>query len=49
LRKGGKIYFEINEAFGKEIRNLFTPDHFKNVNLRKDIIGKNRMVRAIKC
>lgn len=49
LRKGGKIYFEINEAFGKEIRNLFTPDHFKNVNLREDINGKNRMVRAIKC
>jgi len=49
LRKGGKIYFEINEAFGKEMRNLFTSVHFKDVNLRKDIIGKNRMVRAIKC
>jgi len=48
LRKGGKIYFEINEAFGKEIRNLFTPVHFKDIDLREDINGKIRMVRAIK-
>ena len=47
LRKGGKIYFEINEAFGKEIRNLFTPVHFKDIDLREDINGKIRMVRAI--
>ncbi len=49
LKKGGKIYFEINEAFGKEVRNLFTPDNFKEIELREDINGKNRMVRAINC
>jgi release factor glutamine methyltransferase len=49
LKKGGEIYFEINEAFGAEVRNLFTPDHFKEIDLREDINGKYRMVRAIKC
>ena len=49
LKKGGKIYLEINEAFGKEVRNLFTPDNFNEIELREDINGKNRTVRAIKC
>jgi release factor glutamine methyltransferase len=47
LNPGGKIYFEINEAFGKETSVLLEENSFHNIDLKKDINGKDRMLRGI--
>lgn len=47
LNPGGKIYFEINEAFGKETSVLLIENFFHNIELKKDINGKDRMLRGI--
>lgn len=48
LKKGGKLYFEINESLGKEMTELLEQKGFCNIQLRKDINGKDRMMLAIK-
>ncbi|HSH51756.1 MAG TPA: peptide chain release factor N(5)-glutamine methyltransferase [Bacteroidales bacterium] len=47
LKKGGKLYFEINENFGKETTLLLEEKKLKNIQLKKDINDKNRMIRGI--
>ena len=47
LKKNGVLYFEINEHFGKEICNLLEENDFKDIELKKDIYGKDRMTKAI--
>jgi release factor glutamine methyltransferase len=47
LKPNGKIYFEINQSAGYTCVNLLKKEGFEQVELRKDIFGKNRMVRAI--
>ncbi len=47
LKKNGKIYFEINENFGKEMILLLEKYHFKNIQCEKDIRGKDRFVIGI--
>jgi len=46
LNSGGKLFFEINEQFGNETADLLSLKGFKNIVLRKDINGKNRMIKA---
>lgn len=48
LEKGGLLFFEINEIYGKQIIELLNIKQFINIELRKDISGKDRMVKAIK-
>lgn len=48
LREGGQLYFEINEAFGKEVQALLTQKGFEQVCLKQDFLGKDRMVKAVK-
>ncbi len=48
LNKSGKLYFEINEAFGNEILQLLTDRGFVNVEMKKDFNGRDRMIRATK-
>ena len=48
LNEGGFIFWEINEAFGKECVLVLKENGFSNVELRKDLSGKDRMVKAIK-
>jgi len=45
LTHNGTIYFEINEAYGSEIKTLLTQHQFE-ATIVKDINGKDRMVRA---
>lgn len=47
LKSGGAIYCEINEAFGKELFQLFNNSGFEEVEVRKDLNGKDRMLKAI--
>lgn len=48
LQPGGTIYVEINQALGKETVTLFESYGYKEVELRKDIYGNDRMVRCKK-
>ncbi len=48
LKKGGKIFFEINESFDAEIRSLLTDRGFTSVEIRKDLNGRFRMAKGIK-
>jgi len=42
----GQLFFEINQYLGKEMIDLLEKRGFKNVELRKDIYGNDRMIRA---
>ena len=46
LIEGGQLFWEINEAFGEECRQLLKENGFSNVQLRKDLNGRNRMIFA---
>jgi release factor glutamine methyltransferase len=47
LYKNGSIYMEIHEDLGKEVANLFQQEGYNEVELRKDMQGKDRMVRVV--
>lgn len=49
LKNQGQLYFEINEAFGNECREMLQQKGFFNIELKKDINGKDRMIRASYC
>ena len=46
LKKKGRLYFEINQYLGLETKILLLNIGFKNIELRKDIYGNDRMIRA---
>jgi release factor glutamine methyltransferase len=46
LSKNGLLFFEINQYLGKETIALLEEKGFKNIELRKDIFGNNRMVKC---
>lgn len=48
LKNGGLLYFEINQTKGEEIVQMLINKNFQNIELKKDISGNNRMVRAMK-
>lgn len=48
LKKAGWLYFEINEAFGAEIKSLLESLGYLHVELRQDINGKDRIIRGQK-
>jgi release factor glutamine methyltransferase len=44
LTKEGKLFFEINENLGSETNEMLLDFGFRDIEIRKDINGKNRMV-----
>jgi release factor glutamine methyltransferase len=46
LNAHGSLFVEINEIFGNEVVSLFESAGFRDVQLRKDMQGKDRMVKA---
>jgi release factor glutamine methyltransferase len=46
LIAGGLLYFEINENLGKETVELLIDKGFKSIELRKDMSGRDRMIKA---
>lgn len=46
LAENGQLYFEINQYLGKEMIELLEKYHFSTIELRKDIYGNDRMLRA---
>ncbi len=47
LNPGGKIYFEVNELFGKETALLLEERDYQYISLKKDINGKDRMLKGV--
>jgi release factor glutamine methyltransferase len=47
-RRQWLLFFEINENFGKETVELLAGKGFTNIELRKDMSGRDRMVKAVK-
>ena len=48
LMEGGKIYFEINEAFGKEVAELLKLFRYSDISVLNDISDKARIIKGIK-
>lgn len=48
LTDNGKLYFEINSAFGNEVCEMLSEMGFREIELRQDFTGRNRMVSARK-
>jgi release factor glutamine methyltransferase len=46
LNPGGSLFVEINEALGEHVVDIFRSAGFVNIELRKDMQGKDRMVSA---
>ena len=41
------LYFEIHEDFGEEVIKMLEIKGFNNLEIRQDLQGKNRMIRAV--
>jgi release factor glutamine methyltransferase len=48
LKPGGRLYFEINRAHGKETMEMLAALGYTNIELRKDFAENDRMIRAVK-
>jgi release factor glutamine methyltransferase len=48
LRKGGLLFFEINEFLGDKTAELLSGLGYSDIVLKKDMFEKDRMIRAVK-
>ena len=48
LQRNGLLFLEINEQKSVEIKELLENNGFENVLIKKDMQGKNRMVKAVR-
>ncbi len=48
LVEGGHLFFEVNRSKGEEVRAMLLEKGYREVELRGDMAGNPRMVRAIK-
>lgn len=48
LTQNGQLYFEINQYLGTEMVDLLQNLNFRNIELRKDIYGNDRMTKTFK-
>ncbi len=46
LTKNGLLFFEINQYLGKETVEMLQEQGFENIELKKDFIGNDRMIKA---
>ncbi len=46
LSQNGKLFFEINQYLGKETVEVLQEKGFKNIHLKQDIYGNDRMILA---
>ena len=46
LKPRGKVHVEINERFGSNVSNLFRLEGYTDIQIIKDLDGKDRIVMA---
>jgi release factor glutamine methyltransferase len=47
LTPGGLLFLEINESYGQETEELLRMKGFKNIEVKKDMSGRDRMIKAM--
>ena len=47
LSKNGMLFFEINQYLGKETLSMLAEKGFKNIQLKKDLFGNDRMIKCV--
>ena len=47
LKEGGRLYLEINQYLAKETEQLLKEHNFKDIELRKDLFGNDRLLKGI--
>ena len=47
LKPGGKLYFEINAAYGNDTAKLLSEFHFADIEVARDFYGRDRFVSAL--
>jgi len=47
LSKNGILFFEINQYLGKETLNMLVKKGFKNIQLKKDLFGNDRIIKCV--
>jgi release factor glutamine methyltransferase len=48
LVKGGFLFLELHELYGEEVREYLQLFEFEQIEIRKDLQGKSRMLKAQK-
>ncbi len=48
LKFGGKLFFEVSYLKGEDVMNILKEQGFRNTELKKDLSGKDRMVKGEK-
>jgi release factor glutamine methyltransferase len=46
LKKGGKLFVEVHESLASQVKKLFSFSDLDHIEIRKDIQGKQRMIKA---
>lgn len=46
LKSNGKLFFEINEYLGEEMTDLLKEFNFLDIELKKDVFSKDRMIKG---
>ncbi|MEX1190466.1 MAG: peptide chain release factor N(5)-glutamine methyltransferase [Brumimicrobium sp.] len=46
LVENGNLYFEIHESLAENVKDLLVQQGFKNVEIKKDLQGKERMIKC---
>lgn len=47
IKKGGSLFFEVHENFGSETKQMLESLGYTTVEMKKDLQGKDRMIRAV--
>lgn len=48
LKEEGRLFFEIHQSRGDEVCAMLLEKGFREIELRKDLSGNERMIRAVK-
>ena len=47
LSINGMLFFEINQYLGQKTLNMLVNKGFKNIQLKKDLFGNDRMIKCV--
>jgi release factor glutamine methyltransferase len=48
LKSGGAVYFELNPKTAEGVADLFLAFGYERVEIKKDMFGKDRMIRGFR-
>ncbi len=48
LKKNGQIYLEIHEKYGPSVKKLLEETGYRNITIRRDINGKDRLIKCFR-